>query len=201
MCCISQEEALLSAFAPRLLHLEHVKLSAQRSRWPICPALTVLFSHAPLYLSPPCYYIFPLAHSDFLYDECPHLTHFQFLPIIYSVFGQSCASHSVFELLSSKLQRDFLSYLSAVYPCSMWFQQKLNIVPLMTGVFNEGLLYIHRKEVVAWFLPPTWRNESIRGTEHYDLFAWKKLINKIFNNSLNHYTYRLTAGDKSGTMK
>lgn len=95
MCCISQEEALLSAFAPRLLHLEHVKLSAQRSRWPICPALTVLFSHAPLYLSPPCYYIFPLAHSDFLYDECPHLTHFQFLPIIYSVFGQSCASHSL----------------------------------------------------------------------------------------------------------
>lgn len=43
MCCISQEGALLSEFAPCSLVLEHVKLSAHRSTWPICPVLHVMF--------------------------------------------------------------------------------------------------------------------------------------------------------------
>lgn len=43
MCCLSQEGALLSEFAPCSLVLEHVKLSAHRSRWPICPVFPVMF--------------------------------------------------------------------------------------------------------------------------------------------------------------
>lgn len=62
MCCISQEGALLSEFPPRLLHLEHVKLSAQRSRWPICPALPMVFSRTPLYLAPPATTFLPRSH-------------------------------------------------------------------------------------------------------------------------------------------
>lgn len=43
MCCTSQEGALLSEFAPCSPALEHVKLSAHRSRWPVCPVLPVVF--------------------------------------------------------------------------------------------------------------------------------------------------------------
>lgn len=69
MCCVSQEGALLSEFAPHLLRLEHVRLSAQRSRWPICRAVFILFStFIPLQL--------PLAHTFFLLSGCPYLSRF-----------------------------------------------------------------------------------------------------------------------------
>lgn len=52
---------MLGELAPCSLHSEHVKLSAQRSRWSIGLALPVVFSHTPFYLSPPSYHISPSA--------------------------------------------------------------------------------------------------------------------------------------------
>lgn len=57
MCCTAREGGRAQwNFAAHSLHWEHVRLSAHRSRWPICPSLPVAFSHPhtyTTYLSPP----------------------------------------------------------------------------------------------------------------------------------------------------
>lgn len=151
-CCISHEGALLSEFAPCSLHLEHVKLSAQRSRWPIGPALPVVSSRTPVYLSAHVTAFIPLLVLSF--SVWGSLT---FLAIIYDVFGLLNFSFTLFPASSPSAikghftqitVRDFSSYperflamqiVSVSHPVAcLWdeqncrqFLQKLNIVPFM----------------------------------------------------------------------
>lgn len=158
MCCISQEGALHSEFAPCSLHLEHVKLSSQRSRWPICP---VVFSHTPLYLSPHATTFLPLAHLVILSAHI--LLTFGFIQLFRRLLVNLLyhtplpfTSPSVLKVQFTKITvRDFTTYpyvvmqiVSVLHPVAhKWdeqntrqFQQKINIVALIRIGFMTGLL-------------------------------------------------------------